>query len=99
MLGAWRLMDPPLALQHEVEMLHGVRDVDGSPVDSDIAECSIEQPSRRSNERFSFPVLLIARLLTHHDHARGLRPLSEDGLRGPLPQFTGPAPGRSLSEP
>ena len=74
-------MDPLLAARLVVEMLDRVGDVHGVAVDRRAIESAVEDPPRRSDERMSFAILAVARLLADEKDARGGRPFSEHGLR------------------
>ena len=65
----------------ELEVLDGVREVDGAAVDARLLEPSVELPPGRPDERPSLEVLLVAGLLADEDDARPLAALAEDRLR------------------
>jgi len=80
--GGGLLVDPPLTALFELEVLHGVGDVDFFTRDSGVGECLIEQPARRSDEGFPCEILLIAGLLPYYHQARAGRPFAEYRLCG-----------------
>ncbi len=64
---------PRLRGLRELEMLHGVGDVDLTAFNPGRSEYLIQQLTCRSNKRMTFDVFLIARLL-------GLAPFRRNGL-------------------
>jgi hypothetical protein len=74
-------------------MLDGVRHVGVAAVDPGVGQRPVEQLAGRTDERLADPVLLIAGLLADEHDPGGLRPLTEHGLGGRLPELAGPAPG------
>jgi hypothetical protein len=85
--GRGCLVDPPLSLPLEPEVLHGIRQVDGVPLDPGVVEGSTEEPPRRSDERLALLFLQITRLLPDH-HQLGVRAsVAEDRARSVLPQI------------
>ena len=75
------------ARRRELEVLHGIGDVDNRAIDARFFERVVEDPPGRADERPAFPVLLIAGLLAHQ-HQRGTgRPLAEHRLRRRLPEI------------
>jgi hypothetical protein len=63
-------MDSPLAALLEFEMLHGVRHIDISAVDTGIAEGSVQEGAGGSDEGMAGQVLIVTGLLADHNDAR-----------------------------
>src|SRR5438270_9885931 len=92
------VVNAPLAARDEFEMLDGIGDVNGRPVDARLLERGVEQCPRGTDERPPGKVLLIARLLAD-EHDRGVeRPLTEDGLGTELVQVAPRAIARILEQ-
>ena len=89
---ARRLMDPPLAALHELEMLHGVRDVDPLAVQADLGQRAVEDLTGRADERRALEVFLVSRLLAHEHDPRVGRAAAEDRLRGVAIELAAGAP-------
>ena len=80
--GRWFLADVSLAALFELEMFHGVGDVDFRAFDFCIREGAVEKRARGADEGTSSQILPIARLLSDHHNLRGSRTFSENRLRG-----------------
>src|SRR3546814_17736278 len=63
-------MQPSLAPLFEFEMLDRIGDIDLRPVDSRLAERSVEDLTRRTNERLSCQIFPVAGLFTNKQHPR-----------------------------
>src|SRR5438874_9778684 len=79
---AGRLMDPSLALLDELEVLHGVRDVEPRAGETDFGQHTVEDLAGWTDERRALAVFLISGLLAHEHDPRVGWAQSEDGLRG-----------------
>ena len=90
-------MDPPLARRLPLEVLHGVRHVDGLAIDTRLRERLVEDTTRGSDEGAACAILLIPRLLADEDDARLSLALAEHGLRPGLPEVAGAAMRRGLA--
>src|SRR5262249_11451034 len=88
---ARRLVDTALGRPNELEVLDGVGDVDVDAGKARLPERAVEHFARGSDERRALEVLLIARLLSDEDSARGGRPFSENGLCRVAPQLASAA--------
>src|SRR5581483_11378093 len=82
------LVQAPFSARLPFEMLHDVRDVNGSAVEPDLLERAIEQLARRPDERLARAVFVIARHFADEHDARSSRPLAEDSLCADFPQWT-----------
>ena len=83
------LVQPTLAAQQPLEMLHDIGHEYAAPVYSRIDKRPIEQLACRPDEWVSLHVLLVARLFTDQHEARVCGSLTEYRLGGVLPQRTG----------
>ena len=83
-----RGMQARLAATVELEVLHGVGEVETVALESRIREGTVEQLPGRPDERPAREVLVIARLLADEHDARIAGPFPEYGLRGRLPERT-----------
>src|SRR3546814_7656558 len=63
-------MQPSLAPLFEFEMLDRIGDIDLRPVDYRLAERSVEDLTRRTNERLSCQIFPVAGLFTNKQHPR-----------------------------
>ena len=80
------LVQPPLAAQLPLEVLHRVGDVEVLAIDAGRLERAVEQPAGGADEGQSLLVLLVARLLAHQHHPRVRVAGAEHRLRGVGPQ-------------
>ena len=80
------LVQAALAAQLPFEMLDGIGDVEMLAVDAGGLERLIEQPPRRTHERQSLLIFLVARLLADEHHARVRVAGAEYRLRGVRPE-------------
>jgi hypothetical protein len=96
--GIGLVVDPPLAPQHELEMLDRVGDVDRRAVDSGLLQSSIEDRPRWPDEGPPGKVLLIPRLLSDKEDRCIERPLAEDRLRRAFVEIAAGAAARILEE-
>jgi hypothetical protein len=81
-------VQPPLADGFPFEVFHGVRDVDGGTIDSGGSQRLVQDPARGTNERPAFPIFTIARLFSHHEHARARGAFTKYRLRSDFPKRT-----------
>ena len=81
-------MDPPLAPQLPLEMLHGVGDVDLVARDARGGERLVEDLAGRPDERPASQILLVPRLLAEEERGRRRRPFAEHRLRRVLVEIT-----------
>ena len=81
-------VDASLAALLELEVFHGVGEIDVATVDARIAERSIEKRAGGPDKRQASQVLLVTGLLTDHNNARGWRALAKNGLSGMTVQIT-----------
>jgi hypothetical protein len=70
LLPVWALMKPPFAAALVLEMLYGVRDVDGAAVEACLFQCPVEDAASRANKWPTFEVLVIAGLFADHQQER-----------------------------
>src|SRR3546814_20662428 len=63
-------MQPSLAPLFAFEMLDRIGDIDLRPVDSRLAERSVEDLTRRTNDRLSCQIFPVAGMLTNKSHLR-----------------------------
>src|SRR2546427_3768713 len=96
--GVRLLVQATLALRLPFEVLDGVRDVGAAAVDTCLLERLVEDTSGGADERFSFPVLPIAGLLSDEHDLGVLGAIAEDGLGAGLVEVTGAATGGRLAE-
>src|SRR5207247_640664 len=66
----------------ELEMLHGVGDIDLAAIDARVGERLVQESSGRPDERVARQILFVAGLLTHHHDPRAHRTLAQHRLRG-----------------
>src|SRR3546814_15267609 len=66
----FRSMQPSLAPLFEFEMLDGIGDIDLRPVDSRLAQRSVEDLTCRTNERLSCQIFPVAGLFSNKQHPR-----------------------------
>src|SRR5438132_1267168 len=96
--GIRLLVQAALTLRLPFEVLDGVRDIDMPAVDARLLERLVEHASRGADERLSFPVLAIARLLSD-EHGLGVfGALAENGLRTGFVEVTGATAGGRLAQ-
>src|SRR4051812_8948287 len=75
------LVDAALAARLELEVLHGIRDIDARAIDAGFGKRAVEHLPGRTHEWLAGQVLLIARLFAD-EHERCVRwSFAEDGLR------------------
>jgi hypothetical protein len=75
------LVKTPFAAPYPLEMLDRIGDVCVLARDSRFRKGLVEHTSRRSDERTSLAIFLIARLLANKHDVRLRRAFAEDGLR------------------
>jgi hypothetical protein len=92
------LVEPPLSARLPLEVFHRVREVERDSIDTSGDERTIEQLSRRPDERFTRAVFLIAGLLAHEHDARPRWARTENGAGRVAPQGTRPTRFRRLSQ-
>jgi hypothetical protein len=81
-------MQPPAPFDgNKLEVLHRVRHVDPSPVDSRRLQASVQQTAGRSDEGMSLTIFLISWLFTDEHDIRRARTFTEDGLSSVDPQI------------
>ncbi len=71
-----------------LEVLHHIGDVDFGPIDADLRQHFVEQPSCRTDERMSRFVFAISGLLSDKHYASSGRAFSEHSLRPEFPKIT-----------
>jgi hypothetical protein len=91
LLGVRLLVDPPLSPRPPLEVLDDVRDVNLVAVDPCSLERTVQQLSRRADERPPLDVLAVAWLLADQHQLSFLAPLTEDRLGAASPQVAGAA--------
>jgi hypothetical protein len=64
------LVDAPLALRLELEMLHRIGDENLASVDAGIGERAVKDAARRPHEWLAGPIFLVTRLLAHQHQPR-----------------------------
>jgi len=80
--GGWLLVYAAFAALFELEVLYRVGDVNVGSVDAGIGERTVQESTRRPDERPAGAVLLVAGLLAKHDDGGAGAALAEDGLGG-----------------
>src|SRR5262249_37672719 len=83
-VGIGPLVQPPLAPHLMLEVLHRVGDENLAARNSSIRQRTVEHPPGRADERLAREVFLIAWLLAHQHHVRGLARLARHRLGGVL---------------
>jgi len=91
-------MQPPLAAQLPLEVLHCVGNVEMLPIHPRGLERAIEEASRGTDERQPLPVFLVAGLLADQHHPRVRVAGAEYGLCRVRPQRTVLARPRVLTQ-
>ena len=96
--GLRGLVDAPVPLAAEREVLDGVRDVGVLAGDARLDQGLVEQPAGGPDERGERAVLLVAGLLADEHHPRGRRARPEDGAGRALVELAGGAAGGPLAQ-
>src|SRR5439155_1461925 len=91
------LVEAPLPGRTPLEVLHGVRHVDGLAIDTRLRERLVKDTTRGSDEGAACAILLIPRLLADEDDARLSLALAEHGPGPGLPEVAGAAMRRGLA--
>lgn len=84
--------------ERELEVLHGVGDIRGLPVDPGLRQGFVQQLAGRADEGLAPLVLLVSGLLPDEDKPRRGCAFAEDGLGGVLVEGAAPALRRRTPE-
>ena len=76
----WLLMNSPLPALFELEVLHGIREINISPRDFGLFKCAVQQFPGRAHERFSGQVFPVSGLFAYHYDTGRPRSFAEHGL-------------------
>src|SRR5690606_18258201 len=93
------LMKPPLSARLPLEMLDRVGEINVGSFQSDFMEDLIKKLARGTHEGSAGKIFIIPGNFADHQHARMRRALAEYRLRPRLPQWTGLAAGRGITQP
>ena len=92
------LMQPALAPLDPAEMLHRIGDINFLARNFCLGKCSVEETTRRTDERMPLAVFHITGLFTEKNQARIPRPFAENRLSCFLVEITALAPLRRSAE-
>src|SRR5206468_6923378 len=94
----WLCVDAPLTAFDELEVFHGIGDVDLLPVQAAFVHGFAQQASSGTDKRVPFDVFLVARLLAHHDDLRVAWTFPKNDLRRMLVEVTAAAARGGLAQ-
>src|SRR6185369_11457377 len=72
-----------------LEVFDDIRHIGLTAIDTGVGQCTIQKLSRRTDERFSLKVFVVARLFSNKEKCCALLPRAKNRLSGALPEVTG----------